>query len=106
MALSAEDQQLIESMRQREFSVKKGQRAVNAISYESRRYRRVLLLLTALVLACVLTAVFIGVTSIHHDWLVQRWRLKVVLAAFGAIVGSLLARASLHKIGRASCRER
>jgi hypothetical protein len=96
MALSAEDQQLIESMRQREFSIKKGQRAANAIYYESRRYRRVLVVLTALLFACVLTAVFIGVTSIHHDWLVQKWHLKVVFAAFGAIAGSLLAYALPH----------
>jgi hypothetical protein len=96
MALSAEDQQLVANMRQREFNVKKRQRAANAIAHQSRRYRRVVLFLTALVLASVLAAAFIFITSIHHDWLVQKWRLKVVLAAFGAIVGVLLAHVSLH----------
>jgi hypothetical protein len=96
MALSAEDQQLVANMRQREFNIKKRNRAANAISHESRRNRRVLAVLTALVLTCVLTAVFFGITSIHHDWLVQRWRLKVTLTAFGAIIGSLLARGMLR----------
>jgi uncharacterized integral membrane protein len=101
MAISAEDQQLVADMRNREFNIKKRNRAANAISYESRRYRRVLAILTAVILACVLTAAFIGITSIHHDWLVRTWRLKVVLAAFGAIIGSLLAQALVHtRLGR------
>jgi uncharacterized membrane protein YjjP (DUF1212 family) len=51
MALSAENQQLVDNMRQREFNIKKRNRAANAISHESRRYRLVLVALTALVLA-------------------------------------------------------
>ena len=32
----------------------------------------------------------------HHDWLVQKWRLKVTLAVFAAVIGSLLARGMLQ----------
>jgi hypothetical protein len=93
MALSAEDQQLVANMRSREFNIKKGNRAASVIAHKSRRRRRVLVFLTALVLACAVAGVFIGVTSVHHGWLTQRWRLKLVLGALGAIIGTLAAEA-------------
>ncbi len=92
MALSAEDQQLIASMEQRELSIKKRQRAANAIFYESRRYRRVLLTLTALVLAVLVAGIFIGIASLHEDWLPQRWQPKLLITVLGAILGALLAQ--------------
>lgn len=100
MALSAEDQQLVASMREREFNIKKRQRAANAISHESRQFRMALVVLTGLAVACVAAGVSIGIASIHHDW-VREWRPEVLLALAGAIVGSLLGQALLHtRLGR------
>jgi hypothetical protein len=94
VALSAEDQRLVASMREREFNIKKRQRAANAIHYESRRYRRTLVALTGLALACVAAGVFIGIASLHHDW-VREWRPEILLALVGAVVGTLLGEALL-----------
>lgn len=96
MALSAEDQQLVADMRQREFSIKKRKHAANAVSHESRRYRWVLAVLTALVLACVSAGVFIGIASLLNDSQLLHWRSTILLAVIGAIVGSLLAQALLR----------
>ncbi len=90
MALSAEDQQLIESMRQREFSIKKGQRAANTIYYESRRYRRVLVILVTLVFVCLVTSIFIGGDNTSYSWL-PPWLALVLLTVISAVVGPLLA---------------
>lgn len=92
MVLSADDQQLIASMEQRELSIKKRQRAANVIFYESRRYRRMLVTLTALVLAVLATGIFIGIASLHQDWLLQRWHPKLLIAVLGAVLGALLAQ--------------
>jgi hypothetical protein len=96
MALSAEDQQLVANMRQREVNIKKRMQATNAISYESHRYRGALVALTALALACVTAGVLIGMVSINHDWLLLGWHWKVLLAVIGVIVGGLLAPALLR----------
>jgi hypothetical protein len=95
MALSAEDQRLIASMRQREFSVKRRQRAANAIHFESRRYRRRLLVLMTLVNACLVTGVFILILSMDFSWLAS-WRVPILVAIFSILVGPLLAQSMLR----------
>jgi hypothetical protein len=91
MALSAEDQQLIASMRRREFSIKKRQRATNAIFFESRRYRRLLAVLVTLLVAGVATGIFIAAESIHGNW-VPPWRAPALLVVISVVVGPLLAQ--------------
>lgn len=89
MTLPAEDQRLVANMQEREFNVKKRQRAANAVFYESRRYRRVLIALAALIGACLVAAVFIADASTRSDWLDQ-WRPRVLLMVIGALAGALL----------------
>ena len=95
MALSAQDQQLIESMRQREFSIKKTQRAANAMFYESRRYQRMLVTLVTLVFVCVVTAIAVGGERTPFQWL-PTWLALVLLAVISAVVGPLMARSLLQ----------
>lgn len=100
MSLSPEDQRLVTNMQEREFNIKKRKRAANAIFYESRRYRRVLVTLGAVIGACVVAAVFIANGIVHHDWEVH-WRPKILLLAIGAIVGAILAQGVLStRLGR------
>lgn len=95
MALSAEDERLIESMRQRELNMKKRQRASNAIFHESRRQRRVLVALVALVVGGVVTAIFVSVEITHFSWRPE-WRPAILFAAIGAGIGVLLGEGLLR----------
>lgn len=94
MTLSVEDQQLVASMRARELTIKRRRRAAHAVFYESRRYRRGLTALAALLVACSVAAIFVSEASTHSDWLNQ-WRAKLVLVAVGALVGALLGQGLL-----------
>lgn len=95
MALSAADQELLANMRQREFQIKKRQRATNSITYETKRYRGTVLAVVALVTAAVVTGILIAVDSSTPEW-PEVWRtaLLVPLAAAigGALIGSTLLR--------------
>lgn len=95
MSLSPEDQRVLANMREREFTIKKRKRAANSIFYESRRYRRVLVALVALVCAAAVAGVFVDSGLSHHDWLDQ-WGPKVLLIAVGAVIGTVLAQGGLR----------
>ena len=64
MALSAEDEQLLADMRQREFSLKKRRRAASAMFYEKRRFQRGVIAGCAIVVGLAL-----GLTWLyyHHE---------------------------------------
>lgn len=89
MALSAEDQRLVASMREREHNLKQRQRAVSAVRHRSRLYRRALAGVAALIVAGAATGIFIGAASLAH--LVNYWRLTGLVAAGGLVIGALLA---------------
>jgi Pyridoxamine 5'-phosphate oxidase-like len=95
MALSAEDQRLLASMRQRELSLKKRQLAANAIFHESRRYRRVLVVLVTLAVACVVTGIILSEKKVHDGWL-SAWRPAVLIAVISAVIGPLLGQRLLR----------
>ncbi|MDH2413343.1 hypothetical protein [Nocardioides sp. CER19] len=100
MALSPDDLQLIRDMKQREFNLKKRQRASNAIYVEARRYRFLLILLTALLFAAVLDAILILVERDEVSWS-ELWRptivIFVVAMAVGILAGNGLMRTSLGR---------
>lgn len=95
MPLSATDQHVLDTMKEREFNLKKRQRAANAIYNERRRYRRLLLALSTVVVAVVLTAIDVAtqgafVSSAHL------WRQALVVFILGAIFGMLVGEGWLH----------
>lgn len=86
MALSPTDQQLVEAMKQREFSLKKRHRASNAIFLEARRYRFMLIASSALVFAAILDAIAIVVERSYTSWS-DLWRQAVVVFVVGTVLG-------------------
>lgn len=88
MTLSAADLHLLESMKQREFSLKRRQRAANAIYLEGRRYRLVLILLIALAFAALTDAVFIIICRDYMTW-ADLWRPALAVLVLGAAIGAL-----------------
>lgn len=99
MALSTEDQQLIASMEEREFNIKKRKRAANTLLHESSQYQRALVAIAALVGACAVGGAFIAV-AMQHGWL-QQWRVPVLVAVGGAVIGALAGQGLLRtRLGR------
>ncbi|MGV0797414.1 hypothetical protein ABQF26_10640 [Mycolicibacterium elephantis] len=88
MPLPTKDQQLIESMKQREFNLKKRQRAATAIFHETRRYRMLLVAGSAVGVGAVMTAVCIGVGSTLR-YVTDPWRMALVIFVVGAVFGAL-----------------
>ena len=100
MAVSEEDRQLVASMKEREFNIKKRKRAANAIEHEARKYRRALIALAALTVACVAVGVSVVVVIMRHAAHFP-WRTEILLALAGAIIGALLWQAVLNtRMGR------
>lgn len=100
MAVSDEDRRLVASMKEREFNIKKRKRAANAVEHEARRYRRALITLAALTVACVAVGVSTVVVIMLHESPFP-WRTEILLALAGAVVGALLWQALLNtRLGR------
>jgi len=91
--MTAEDQRVLHNMRQRELTLKKRQRAANAIFHETTRYRRLLMFVTALAVAILVTAVFLATQVVYRpneaDASLITWEAARVLI-IGAIVGLLV----------------
>lgn len=101
MALSAEDEQLVAAMKQRELHLKRRQLAAETILYRVRRLRAVVVTLTAVVVAAALTGVFYAVASTVPDR-PGSWRLAVLNGVIGAALGASLGQSLLRtKPGRA-----
>lgn len=88
MALTTDDVHLLESMKQRELSLKKRQRAANSVYLEGRRYRLVLILLVAFAFAALSDAVFIIVCTSYLSW-TDLWRPAIAVLVLGAAAGAL-----------------
>ncbi|CKI23916.1 hypothetical protein LTT02_28445 [Mycolicibacterium smegmatis] len=88
MSLSTADRLLIESMKQREFNLKKRQRAANAIFHETRRYRVLLVATWAVVVAGVMTGVCVGLGNTLR-YVSDPWRMSLVVFAVGSVFGAL-----------------
>ena len=88
MTLSARDRDLVDSMKRREFNLKKQQRAAHTIYRLGRRYRRLLLVVTALFFAAVVTATMV-VMEIVFDRSSEWWLRALVVFVVG--VAGLLA---------------
>lgn len=100
MPLTAEDLELLEAMKQREFTLKKRQRASNAIYLEGRRYRLILTLLSALLFAAVLDGAFIAIDSNGRSW-ADLWRPALAVLLVGTAAGLLAAPGFLRTaVGR------
>lgn len=95
MPVSTTDQQLLETMKQREFSLKKRQRAANAIFQEARRHRTWLVTLTALVVGVIVTVVVFAVGSSSRDW-TTLWHQSLGGFVVGTIAGVLVGQGWLH----------
>lgn len=95
MALSTKDQALIADMKQRELHVKKRQRAANAIAYEARRHRGVLLTSAGVVGAIVMAAICLAVERPGEPWSAG-WRAMVLGAVVGAALGALVGQGALR----------
>jgi hypothetical protein len=93
MTLSTRDRDLVDSMKQREFSVKKQQRAAHTIYRQGRRYRRLLLAVTALVFAAAVTATMV-VMEIVFDRSSEWWLRALVVFVVG-VAGLLVGSAWL-----------
>lgn len=83
------DRVLLDHMRQREFNLKKRQRAATAIAHEERRFRFLILLSAALVTALALTAVLF-LTHVTFDDARGRGPLLLVGFLAGAVLGLLV----------------
>jgi hypothetical protein len=91
MPLSREDEALLADMKQRELHIKSRQRAADAIEYQVRRYRTVLVALVGVVGAIIGAGVFLAARPAHPDgrnW----WPLMFVNIALGALLGVLLGQ--------------
>jgi hypothetical protein len=100
MPLSTMDRQLLDSMRQRELNLKKRQRAASAIHHELGRYRRVLRVGTALILATGVAAVCLVTGTAYLDGS-ELWKETLIVFATAALFGWLLAAGTLHtEVGR------
>jgi hypothetical protein len=88
--LSAEDQQILADMKQRELQLKRRERAADAIAYQLRRYRVVLTIVASLAFALTVTALVAFVAWL--DPAPTRWNLALPSVAFGAFLGVLLGQ--------------
>lgn len=96
MALSAEDQKVLASMRQRELNVKKRLRASNKVIYQLRWLRRVMIAVPTVVGAVVAAGIFLlDERGHHHPW-TELWRPVLLVAVAGAVIGALLGQALLN----------
>ena len=95
MTLTAEDQRVLRDMRQRELSLKKRQRAASAIFQEKTRYQRLVLFVTALIVALLMTAAFLALQLVYRPadagaslitW--EAARVLVIGAIGGLLVGA------------------
>lgn len=94
MPLTSADQELVAAMKQRELHIKRRQRAADAISYQLRRHRVVLLAVVALVVGAVVSGVFltaVGSLPGTASW----WRATVVVAVVGVVLGAYVGRGLL-----------
>lgn len=82
-------------MKQRELHIKRRQRAADAISYQLRRYRVVLEVVIALVIAAVVTGIFLAVVGSLPET-ASRWRGTVVVAVVGLVLGAHIGRGLLR----------
>jgi uncharacterized membrane protein YeaQ/YmgE (transglycosylase-associated protein family) len=94
MPLSPDDEALIADMKQREFHIKSRQRAVDAIQYQVRRYRTVLVALVGVVGGVVGAVVFLAADPERSDQ--QNWWLLFVNVLLGAVLGVLLGQTLLR----------
>lgn len=95
MSLSAEDRSLLAAMEQRAFHLKKRQRATDLIVHRMRRYRAGVVLLTAVLVAVTVTAVFLAAESTLADptgWWLPTAVVVVVSALLGVETGAELLR--------------
>ena len=95
MPLSPADQALIADMKQRQFHIKKRQRATDAIGYEERRYRAVLRFVAGMLVAAVVAGIFWAVLRTvprRSGW----WLPLLVYIALGAILGVQLGQSMLR----------
>ncbi|MFC7495494.1 MULTISPECIES: pyridoxamine 5'-phosphate oxidase family protein [unclassified Nocardioides] len=89
MTLSATDLELLELMKQREFSLKKRVRAAHAISHELSRFRRVFRVSTALVAGALLTCFIVSTSTTFDRSDIENH--AIVTFVFSTLFGWLLA---------------
>lgn len=95
MPLSSTDQELVAVMKQREFHIKRRQRAADMIHHELRRYRMMMAASVAVVVALVMLGIFVAVESTLPDaW--NWWRPTLVVAVIGALLGVFVGQAALR----------
>jgi hypothetical protein len=95
MRLSPADEALIADMKQRQFHIKKRQRATDAILYQERRFRAMLLLVVGVVVASVAAGIFwAALRTVPHrsGW----WLPLLVFVVLGAILGVQLGQSLLR----------
>jgi hypothetical protein len=91
MALSAEDQLVVQDMRQREFTQKKRRRAASAMFHERRRYRATLVTVVTVVVAVGGSLAYAGATSHLRDAWPALWQHLWPALIVGAVIGWLAA---------------
>jgi len=94
MPLSPDDEALIADMKQREFHIKSRQRAVDAIQYQVRRYRTVLVAVVGGIGGVVGAVVFLAANPAHAGQ--RNWWLMFVNIVLGAVLGVLLGQTLLR----------
>ncbi|WP_155976744.1 hypothetical protein [Nocardia sp. 348MFTsu5.1] len=95
MPLSSADQELVATMKQREFHLKRRQRAADTIHYELRRHRVLMVGTVAVLVAGALLCMLAAMRNTLPDtwgW----WRPALVTATLGAVLGSYIGQSLLH----------
>ncbi|WP_420752722.1 hypothetical protein [Rhodococcus sp. O3] len=97
MPMSSADQELVTTMKQREFHIKRRQRAADAVHYELRRYRVLIVGAVAVLVATTMLCMLFALrNTLPAAW--GWWRPAIVTALIGAILGAYIGQSSLHTV--------